>query len=125
MREIKFRGLRTDGKGFIYGNLMEYGGEFYIVPQKYSDKPFGYFEVIPESVGQFTGLKDKNGVEIYEGSILQNPKNEIGIVVWSDAGLKLKCKRKNGDYFIIPLDQGFCNNKIIIGNIHENKDLLK
>ena len=85
-----------------------------------------YGEKFPQmEVEQFTGLKDKKGVELFDGDIVKNPKNEIGIVVWSDAGLKLKCKRKNGDYFIIPLDQGFCNNKIIIGNIHENKDLLK
>ena len=116
MRDIKFRAwnkeLNIMSKPFSFGQVLNF-----------NDKHIK--SITDELIMQFTGLKDKNGVEIYEGSILQNPKNEIGIVVWSDAGLKLKCKRRNGDYFIIPLDQGFCNNKIIIGNIHENKDLLK
>lgn len=63
MRQIKFRGLRTDGKGWVYGDLLCN----WTIHQILSEDDGNEYKVIPESVGQFTGLHDKNGVEIYEG----------------------------------------------------------
>jgi len=61
MRTIKFRGLRFDGKGWVCGHYYDDEIQSFII------SGINTYEVIPESIGQFTGLIDVDGKEIYEG----------------------------------------------------------
>lgn len=69
MREIKFRGKRLDNGEWIEGDLLRMNGHWFIFPDP-APEGIDKYEVDPATVGEFTGLKDKNGKEIYEGGPL-------------------------------------------------------
>ena len=87
MREIKFRGRRVDNNEWVYGNFVKPN---YII--SYFDKDNllepEFAEIIPETVGQYTGLKDINGTEIYEGmdAINKLRKERKGKIVFTKGG---------------------------------------
>jgi uncharacterized phage protein (TIGR01671 family) len=132
MRENKFRGLRTDGGGWVEGNLVIFeNGQACIVNHthlpKLSIKSERFIEVHPETVGQFTGLKDKNGKEIFEGDLIILGSNSCNLsyfdyeVIYQVPDFVLK---RSDLYFIWGrlgrlLELGWeCE---IIGNIHEKQ----
>ncbi|MCE5332714.1 MAG: YopX family protein [Bacteroidales bacterium] len=151
-REILFRGKRIDNGEFAEGLLIEDDGYYYIYrsfgvcPNGYDYLKSGgatvgfYVRVIPETVGQFTGLTDKNGNKIFEGDIVNIP--DLEFVDFVDNGTSSPDEKYEDGIVEIFFDEGvFCFNHPntdtpcpifyniketeIIGNIHDNPGLLK
>ena len=117
MRTIKFRGKRVDGGGWIEGFAVIVGEKAYII------KDIGgfYWEVDPETVGQFTGLHDKNGREIYEGDIVLIDGLECRISFSVRLG-SWRIDGENSDRFISStFHYQYADQCEIIGKIHETR----
>jgi uncharacterized phage protein (TIGR01671 family) len=131
MREIKFRGKRIDGNhNWVYGSLITNKNKYFIVVD--GNLEIGYNntlgntsiqEVIPETVGQFTGLHDKNGKELFESDNISASENVHhgridGVVFWKVTGWYVKDIITEDDIYL-----DCCSNIEIIGNIYENPEL--
>lgn len=122
--------------GIIYGSLVVSHGKYYIcimalcqINSLVDNGTTTMFEVIPETVGEYTGLRDKNGKRIFEGDILRlayHPEEDV-IIEWHDGRFNFR-KRNH------PKDHGYerlCCVQItvsrlrVIGNIYDNPELLE
>lgn len=125
MREILFRGKRIDNNEFVHGSLYVCGRkdgkcEIANYDRHLNIERFAY-EVLPETVGQYTGLTDKNGKKIFEGDIVKNEYGYIGLIVMKACSYYIEWQSGNfsNDLYV------FADTLEVIGNIHDNPELLK
>ena len=140
MREILFRGKNNDGD-WVYGYINQHrgdsildckceqinGDDFYIYDYaaKIDTGIYGLlYKIIPETVGQYTGLTDKNGVKIFEGDIVERIDSEQAVISWIKYSA---CFGLSFDGWCCGFDDyDFSPNDFkVIGNIHDKPELLK
>ena len=138
-REIKFRGKGIDKDVFVFGDMltgMGYKkGKFYILPHLTyypgDCNDLDGYEVIPETIGQFTGLLDKNGKEIYEGDIIRSYDSEnnpiIHSISWDNKKVCYVATMLQHPLIGGPIYKGWIDEfeKEVIGNVFDNPELLK
>lgn len=132
-REILFRGKRRDNGEWVCGDLRQYVNmvgceDFYEIDTMSDTIGYGHsYKVDRDSIGQYTGLTDNNGKKIFEGDIVdvysyQNgeTKHRFGSIGWYEGNYLIFIQNGYNE----TLSQGFCNVSEVIGNIHDNPELL-
>ena len=123
IREVIFRGKRADNGEWVEGDLLQtryHSGhiEYQIMPQTPVSSAY---PVLLETVGQYTGLTDRNGKKIFDGDIIEYHE-EIGKIKYSD------CDAAFGilfDTWNTYFSEIYEKNVEVIGNIHDNPELME
>ena len=133
MREILFRGKRKSDEQWIYGRLSYngLGDTMKIIENNF----FKEIQVLSDTIGQYTGLTDKNGKKIFEGDLLLSNGSLIWLVAFENGAFVCKDERfetffnfyEHSDYdFKTKSFKSYISEDYkVIGNIHDNPELLK
>ena len=131
MREIKFRGKSILTDEWFYGDLVHSADKKRTAILVNDKDSYDECEVDPETVGQFTGLMDKNGKEIYEGDVIGCHNPRIKHLIFYNEKQGRFMAALNGDIEndfvgVCGLDDSrWTGSKKVIGNVYDNPELLK
>ena len=134
MREILFRGKTKHGGEWVYGGVCCSAGNTIIV--SFSERILTTIEgkrVLPETVGQYTGLTDKNGKKIFEGDICRFREWAKGEMCWvgkvhyehQHFVISGNPNKECESPFLLVMSRFISENIEIIGNIHDTPELLE
>lgn len=132
MREIKFRGKRLDDGEWVYGSYINYKSIYgkqchTIVTNANLEKDITKNQIAPKTLGQFTGLKDKNGKDIYEGDKIIGKrhygKKVVDVIGFVFYDKETTCYKVDCNYFNGRRLSAWKNIEVI-GNIYDNQELL-
>lgn len=130
MREILFKAKRSDTKEWVEGYICRHPSAIQIgetspwwihVPPVDPDDRGGVFNVDPETVGQYTGLTDKNGKKIFEGDKIANKYGETGIVEYGVENCG--CCHDVYGFAVDGLEKWIYEDLLVIGNIHDKEGM--
>jgi uncharacterized phage protein (TIGR01671 family) len=134
MREILFRGKRVGTGEWLYGHYVrQYGADMIYLPYGVDhEQGFDYYHIDIETVGQYTGLTDRNGTRIFEGDICRFREWSQGDMCWigevhyehQQFVISGYPNKECESPFLLVMSRFISDNIEVIGNIHDNHDLL-